>query len=60
MNAILVVSFDWGYFVPFVFQVNFPYKECDLNSKLDVLLLQELKETFCHLSTVSRFDIGPN
>lgn len=31
-------------------RINFPYKECDINDKLDVYLLQELKETFCHLS----------
>lgn len=31
-------------------RVNFPFKECDSNNRLDVLLLHELKETFCHLS----------
>eukprot|EP00794_Sanderia_malayensis_P009126 gene9126-10099_t len=31
-------------------RINFPYKECDINDKLDAYLLQELKETFCHLS----------
>lgn len=31
-------------------RVSFPYKECDPANRLDVLLLQELKETFCHLS----------
>lgn len=31
-------------------RVSFPYKECDINNRLDVLLLHELKETFCHLS----------
>ncbi|CAH3174956.1 unnamed protein product [Porites evermanni] len=31
-------------------RVSFPYKECDANNRLDVLLLHELKETFCHLS----------
>ncbi|RMX44443.1 hypothetical protein pdam_00010070 [Pocillopora damicornis] len=31
-------------------RVNFPYKECDSNNRLDILLLHELKETFCHLS----------
>lgn len=29
---------------------SFPYRDFDVMSKLDVLLLQELKETFCHLS----------
>ncbi|XP_028395260.1 actin-related protein 8-like [Dendronephthya gigantea] len=32
-------------------KMNFPYKECDpYNNKLDVYLLKELKETFCHLN----------
>lgn len=31
-------------------RVSFPYKECDATNRLDVLLLHELKETFCHLS----------
>ncbi|XP_048575852.1 actin-related protein 8 isoform X1 [Nematostella vectensis] len=31
-------------------RVNFPYKECDVNNMLDAIMLQELKETFCHLS----------
>ena len=33
-------------------KVSFPYKECNANNRLDVLLLNELKETFCHLSQV--------
>lgn len=33
-------------------KVSFPYKECNINNRLDVLLLHELKETFCHLSQV--------
>ena len=36
-------------------KVSFPYKECDINNRLDVLLLHELKETFCHLSQVIKF-----
>ena len=36
----------------YLWQVNFPYKECNLKNRLDTLLLQELKETFCHLSQV--------
>lgn len=35
-------------------KVSFPYKECDINNRLDVLLLHELKETFCHLSQVKK------
>jgi len=31
-------------------RTSFPYKECDINDKLDIYLLQDLKETFCHLS----------
>ncbi|XP_074639693.1 actin-related protein 8-like isoform X1 [Acropora palmata] len=31
-------------------RVSFPYKECDATNRLDVLLLHELKVTFCHLS----------
>ncbi|XP_065066274.1 actin-related protein 8-like [Rhopilema esculentum] len=31
-------------------RISFPYKECDINDKLDIYLLQDLKETFCHLS----------
>ena len=33
-------------------KVSFPYKECGATNRLDVLLLHELKETFCHLSEV--------
>ena len=36
-----------------VFQINFPYKSLDVNNMFDLQLLQELKETFCHLSLVS-------
>eukprot|EP00112_Aurelia_sp_Birch-Aquarium-sp1_P000617 Seg1058.8 transcript_id=Seg1058.8/GoldUCD/mRNA.D3Y31 product="Actin-related protein 8" protein_id=Seg1058.8/GoldUCD/D3Y31 len=31
-------------------RISFPYKECDISDKLDIYLLQDLKETFCHLS----------
>ncbi|XP_002166225.2 actin-related protein 8 isoform X1 [Hydra vulgaris] len=30
--------------------INFPYKSLDVNNMFDLQLLQELKETFCHLS----------
>ncbi|NXW96826.1 ARP8 protein, partial [Larus smithsonianus] len=30
-------------------RAGFPYRDCQLTSKLDCLLLQHLKETFCHL-----------
>ncbi|MBN3311226.1 ARP8 protein, partial [Amia calva] len=30
-------------------RAGFPYRECQLSSRLDCLLLQQLKETFCHL-----------
>ena len=33
--------------------MNLPYKMIDLYDRLDIQLLQELKETFCHLSLVS-------
>ena len=33
--------------------MNFPYKNCNpYKDKLDVYLLKELKETFCHLNQV--------
>ena len=31
------------------FQINFPYKECNVDSRLDGLLVQQLKESVCHL-----------
>ncbi|XP_006631111.2 actin-related protein 8 [Lepisosteus oculatus] len=30
-------------------RAGFPYRECQLSNRLDCLLLQQLKETFCHL-----------
>ncbi|XP_077998073.1 actin-related protein 8-like [Glandiceps talaboti] len=30
-------------------RVYFPYKECDLAGRMDAILMQELKESFCHL-----------
>uniref|UniRef100_A0A671LE27 Actin-related protein 8 n=1 Tax=Sinocyclocheilus anshuiensis TaxID=1608454 RepID=A0A671LE27_9TELE len=30
-------------------RAGFPYRECQLSSKLDCMLLQQLKESFCHL-----------
>ncbi|KAK1332288.1 hypothetical protein QTO34_006961 [Cnephaeus nilssonii] len=30
-------------------RAGFPYRECQLTNKMDCLLLQHLKETFCHL-----------
>ncbi|KAK1786881.1 hypothetical protein P4O66_017264 [Electrophorus voltai] len=30
-------------------RAGFPYRECQLTSRLDCMLLQQLKETFCHL-----------
>ncbi|XP_041128896.1 actin-related protein 8-like [Polyodon spathula] len=30
-------------------RAGFPYRECQLSSKTDCLLLQQLKENFCHL-----------
>ncbi|XP_028680453.2 actin-related protein 8 [Erpetoichthys calabaricus] len=30
-------------------KAGFPYRECQLSSKVDCLLLQQLKENFCHL-----------
>lgn len=32
---------------------GFPYKRCDSSSRMDALLLHELKETMCHVSLVS-------
>ena len=38
-----------------ILQMNFPYKNCNpYKDKLDVYLLKELKETFCHLNQVNR------
>ena len=31
---------------------QFPYKECNLANRIDALLLQELKETYCHMEQV--------
>ena len=33
-------------------RAGFPYRECQLTNKMDCLLLQHLKETFCHLDQV--------
>lgn len=33
-------------------RAGFPYRECQLGSRLDCMLLQQLKETFCHLDQV--------
>ena len=30
-----------------------PYRDCRLSSRLDALLLQELKESHCHLEQVN-------
>ncbi|XP_048067057.1 actin-related protein 8 [Megalobrama amblycephala] len=30
-------------------RAGFPYRECQLSNKLDCVLLQQLKESFCHL-----------
>ncbi|XP_051964276.1 actin-related protein 8 [Xyrauchen texanus] len=30
-------------------RAGFPYRECQLNNRLDCVLLQQLKESFCHL-----------
>ncbi|KAL7827600.1 hypothetical protein SRHO_G00333180 [Serrasalmus rhombeus] len=30
-------------------RAGFPYRECQLTNRLDCMLLQQLKETFCHL-----------
>uniref|UniRef100_A0A8C2J6H5 Actin-related protein 8 n=2 Tax=Cyprinus carpio TaxID=7962 RepID=A0A8C2J6H5_CYPCA len=30
-------------------RAGFPYRECQLSNKLDCMLLQQLKESFCHL-----------
>ncbi|XP_053480700.1 actin-related protein 8 isoform X3 [Ictalurus furcatus] len=30
-------------------RAGFPYRECQLGKRLDCMLLQQLKETFCHL-----------
>ncbi|XP_028850073.1 actin-related protein 8 [Denticeps clupeoides] len=31
-------------------RTGFPYRECQLTSRIDCMLLQQLKETFCHLN----------
>lgn len=33
-------------------RAGFPYRECQLNNRLDCQLLQQLKETLCHLEQV--------
>lgn len=33
-------------------RAGFPYRECQLGNRLDCMLLQQLKETFCHLDQV--------
>lgn len=33
-------------------RAGFPYRDCQLSSRLDCQLLQHLKETFCHLDQV--------
>lgn len=35
-------------------RAGFPYRDCQLTNKLDCLLLQHLKETFCHLDQVRK------
>ena len=33
-------------------QCHFPYRECNRDDRLDGLLVEELKETWCHLDVV--------
>ena len=33
-------------------RAGFPYRECQLTNRMDCMLLQQLKETFCHLDQV--------
>ena len=33
-------------------RAGLPYKQCDVTDRMDTLLLQELKETYCHLDQV--------
>ena len=35
-------------------RAGLPYKNCDVADRMDALLLQELKETYCHLDQVRR------
>ncbi|KAG7224321.1 hypothetical protein INR49_000564 [Caranx melampygus] len=37
-------------------RAGFPYRDCQLSSRLDCQLLQQLKETFCHLDQVTHQD----
>ncbi len=34
-------------------RAGFPYRDCQLSNKLDCMLLQQLKESFCHLDQVT-------
>ena len=42
-------SFHW-----LMTRAGLPYKNCDVTDRMDALLLQELKETYCHLDQVRR------
>ena len=35
-------------------RAGLPYKNCDVTDRMDALLLQELKETYCHLDQVRK------
>ncbi len=35
----------------------FPYRDCDLARRMDVIFMQELKETYCHMDHVSGHQI---
>ena len=35
-------------------RIGFPYKECQLSNRLDLMLVQEIKEMCCHLDQVSK------
>lgn len=39
-------------------RAGFPYRDCQLSNRLDCQLLQQLKETFCHLDQVCVFFSG--
>lgn len=39
-------------------RAGFPYRDCQLSSRLDCQLLQHIKETFCHLNQVCWSGIG--
>ena len=34
---------------------GFPYKNCNIDNRMDALLLQELKETYCHLDKSKKY-----